>query len=119
MPLCIDQKIGTIVWNPLSSGKLTGKYQSNKPAPANARVAQGGNPVMAAANDDERLYAIIDVLTEVAEETGKTVAQVSLNWLLQRPPVANITIGARNGRATTTKPGCNRLGFICRPGEKN
>ena len=96
MPLGIDQKIGTIVWSPLSSGKLTGKYQRNKPTPANARVAQGGNPVMAAVNDDERLYDIIDALHEVAEETGKSVAQVSLNWLLQRPTVANIIIGARN-----------------------
>ncbi|MBC7422724.1 MAG: aldo/keto reductase [Ferruginibacter sp.] len=105
MPLGIDQKIGTIVWSPLSSGKLTGKYQRNKPAPANARVAQGGNPVMAAVNDDERLYDIIDALHEVAEETGKSVAQVSLNWLLQRPTVANIIIGARNEEQLTQNLG--------------
>src|SRR6195952_5115496 len=73
MPLGIDQKIGTIVWSPLSSGKLTGKYQRNKPAPADARVAQGGNPVKAAVNDDERLYDIVDALTEVAAEVGKSV----------------------------------------------
>lgn len=96
MPLGIDQKIGTIVWSPLASGKLSGKYQRNKEAPADTRVAQGGNPVIAASGDDERLYNIVDVLKEVAAETGKTVAQVSLNWLLQRPTIANIIIGARN-----------------------
>ena len=96
MPLGIDQKIGTIVWSPLASGKLSGKYQRNKPAPADARVAQGGSPVQAAITDEARLYDIVDLLDEVAEETGKTVAQVSLNWLLQRPTVDTIIIGARN-----------------------
>jgi len=47
-------------------------------------------------SDDERLYTIIDVLDELSKETGKTIAQISLNWLLQRPTVANIIIGARN-----------------------
>lgn len=96
MPLGIDQGIGTIVWSPLSSGKLTGKYKRNQPFPKDARVAQGGNPVKNTASDDERLYDIVDVLEEVSKETGKTVSQVSLNWLLQRPTVSNIIIGARN-----------------------
>jgi aryl-alcohol dehydrogenase-like predicted oxidoreductase len=96
MPLGIDQNIGTIVWSPLASGRLTGKYRRGAPDPADARVAQGGSPVEKGAVDNERLYSIIDQLDEIAEETGKTVAQVSLNWLLQRPTVANIIIGARN-----------------------
>ena len=96
MPLAIDQDVATIVWSPLSSGKLTGKYRRGKPMPADARVAQGGNPVLGVAADDERLYTIVDVLDELSRETGKTVAQISLNWLLQRPTVANIIIGARN-----------------------
>ncbi|GGB25406.1 aldo/keto reductase [Puia dinghuensis] len=96
MPLAIDQQVGTIVWSPLSSGKLSGKYRRGKPHPANARVAQGGNPVLGIAADDERLYAIVEVLDELSQETGKTHAQVALNWLLQRPTVANIIIGARN-----------------------
>ena len=96
MPLGIDQKIGTIVWSPLASGKLTGKYRRNKPMPADARVAQGGNPVLNTAQDDERLHSIVDVLDELANETGKSIAQISLNWLLQRPTVSNIIIGARN-----------------------
>ncbi|MBF4516919.1 aldo/keto reductase [Flavobacterium sp. ANB] len=94
MPLGIDQNIGTIVWSPLSSGKLSGKYKRNQPLPENARVAQGGSPVPD--SDIERLYNIVDVLEEVAQEVNKTVAQVSLNWLLQRPTIANIIIGARN-----------------------
>ena len=96
MPLAIDQKIGTIVWSPLASGMLSGKYRRNQPMPQNARVAQGGSPVPGEAIDNERLYKIIDRLDAIAKETGKTVAQVSLNWLLQRPTVSNIIIGARN-----------------------
>ncbi len=96
MPLGIDQNIGTIVWSPLASGKLSGKYRRGQAQPADARVAQGGNPVLGTSVDDERLYNIVDVLDEVAEETGKTISQISLNWLLQRPTISNIIIGARN-----------------------
>ena len=96
MPLGIDQNIGTIVWSPLASGMLTGKYRRNQPPPQNSRVVQGGSPVPGNAIDNERLYNIVDVLDQVAQETGKTVAQVSLNWLLQRPTVDNIIVGARN-----------------------
>jgi len=96
MPLAIDQKIGTIVWSPLASGLLSGKYRRNQPLPQNGRVVQGGSPVPKDTVDYEKLYNIVDRLDEIAEETGKTVAQVSLNWLLQRPTVDNIIIGARN-----------------------
>ena len=96
MPLGIDQKIGTIVWSPLASGMLTGKYRRNQPIPKNTRVAQGGSPVPANTIDNERLYNIIDRVDAIANETGKTAAQISLNWLLQRPTISNIIIGARN-----------------------
>jgi aryl-alcohol dehydrogenase-like predicted oxidoreductase len=96
MPLGIDQKIGTIVWSPLANGKLTGKYRRNQPPPADARVAQGGSAVITAVMDDERLFNILDVIDAISKETGKTIAQISLNWLLQRPTVSNIIIGARN-----------------------
>ena len=94
MPLALDQKISTIVWGPLSQGRLSGKFRRNQPMPALSRVAQGAGegPEI----PEERLYNIVDVLDATSAETGKTVAQVSLNWLLQRPTVASIIIGARN-----------------------
>ncbi|HTE32521.1 MAG TPA: aldo/keto reductase [Chryseolinea sp.] len=94
MPLGIDQRVGTLVWSPLASGLLSGKYRRNTPRP-NARVAQGGSPVPGFAVSDELLYKVVEVLYEIAEETEKTPAQISLNWLLQRPTVDNIIIGAR------------------------
>ncbi len=96
MPLGLDQKVGAIVWSPLAAGMLGGKYRRNQPMPADSRVAQGGSPIPAAVVDSDRLYTIMDVLDAVAEETGKTVAQVALNWVLQRPTVSSIIIGARN-----------------------
>ena len=94
MPLGIDQHVGTIVWSPLSAGKLTGKYRRNQPFPQEARIAQGGG--QGPDVPDDFFFNLIDVLDEIAKETGKSVAQVSLNWLLQRPTVVNIIIGARN-----------------------
>jgi len=92
MPLGLDQQIGSIIWSPLSAGQLSGKYGRNKPIPAEGRLAQGGSP----AENDEVFYNTIDMLHEVAEEVGKSVAQVALNWLVQRPTVSSIIIGARN-----------------------
>lgn len=96
MPLGIDQKVGALVWSPLAAGLLTGKYRRNRPLPPEGRVAQGGSPVPSSAIPNELLYNIVDVLEEISTETGKTVAQVSLNWLLQRPTVSSLVIGARN-----------------------
>ena len=95
MPLAIDQKIGAIVWSPLAAGKLGGRYRRDKLVPGDGRVAQGGSPVPAHAIDDELLYNIVDAMDVIAAETNKTVAQVALNWLLQRPTVSSIIIGAR------------------------
>ncbi|MGZ3872214.1 MAG: aldo/keto reductase [Mucilaginibacter sp.] len=94
MPLGTDQKVSTIVWSPLASGQLSGKFRRGQPIPDDNRTQKGGSH--GPATDFEHLYNIVDALDEVAEETGKSVAQVSLNWLLQRPTVANLVIGARN-----------------------
>jgi aryl-alcohol dehydrogenase-like predicted oxidoreductase len=94
MPLAIDQKVSTIVWSPLSSGRLGGKFRRNQPVPQDNRMSQGGSH--GPATNFDLLYNIVDALDEVAEETGKSVPQIALNWLLQRPTVANIIIGARN-----------------------
>jgi aryl-alcohol dehydrogenase-like predicted oxidoreductase len=94
MPLALDQKIGTMVWSPLGWGRLTGKLRRGAPLPEVSRLhktSAQGPPV-----DDEHLYKVVDAIDQIAAETGKSVAQISLNWLLQRPTVANIVIGARN-----------------------
>jgi aryl-alcohol dehydrogenase-like predicted oxidoreductase len=94
MPLGLDQKVGLMVWSPLGWGRLTGKIRRNQPLPQTSRLhdtAQYGPPV-----PDEYLFNVVDVLTEISQETGKTIPQISLNWLLQRPTVVNVVIGARN-----------------------
>ncbi len=96
MPLGIDQKVGSIIWSPLAGGKLGGKYRRNQPLPQNSRAAQGGSPVPDAVTHEEVLYNVVDVLEELAGETGKSIAQVAINWLLQRPTVSSVIIGARN-----------------------
>lgn len=94
MPLGIDQRVGTMVWSPLAAGRLGGKYRRSNPAPADSRRQQGGGE--GPPTNNELLFRIIDALDDIASATGKTPAQVALNWLLQRPTVANIVIGARN-----------------------
>lgn len=96
MPLAIDQKVGALVWSPLAAGLLTGKYRRNEPVPKDARVTQGGSPVPSSVISDELLYNTIDALDEISKETGKSIAQISLNWLLQRPTVSSLVVGARN-----------------------
>lgn len=94
MPLGIDQGIGGVIWSPLGWGRLTGKIRRGQPRPEVSRLpgsSDFGPPV-----DEERLYRVVDALDRIAEETGKTVPQIALNWLLQRPTVSTIVIGARN-----------------------
>jgi aryl-alcohol dehydrogenase-like predicted oxidoreductase len=93
MPLGIDQGVGLMVWSPLGWGRLTGKIRRGQPNQSGriaAGGAEGGPPV-----SDEYLFGVVDALDAVAAETGKTVAQVALNWLLTRPTVCNIVVGAR------------------------
>jgi len=94
MPLALDQQVSAIVWSPLGWGRLTGKIRRGSALPATSRLhktADAGPPV-----SDEYVYQVVDALDAVAQETGKTVAQIALNWLLQRPSVANVIVGARN-----------------------
>jgi aryl-alcohol dehydrogenase-like predicted oxidoreductase len=96
MPLALDQGLGAIVWSPLGWGRLTGKIRRGTPPPPGSRLhrtADYGPPVT-----DEHLHGVIDALDEIAEETGKAVPQIALNWLLQRPTVSSVLIGARDER---------------------
>lgn len=95
MPLGVDQKVGALIWSPLAAGLLTGKYKRNQPLPEGTRVAQGGSPVPSSVISNEVLYNVLDVLEEISLDTHKSIAQVSLNWLLQRPTVSSLIIGAR------------------------
>lgn len=94
MPLGLDQGVGLMVWSPLGWGRLTGKIRRGETSKS-GRVASGGH-VGGPKVEDEHLFTVVDALDAVAQETGKSVAQVALNWLLSRPTVANIVVGARN-----------------------
>src|SRR6266403_2436651 len=96
MPLALDQGVGALVWSPLGWGRLTGKIRRSTGIPKDSRlntkvVADTGPQV-----PEEYLYDVVDAIDEIAKETGKTVPQIALNWLLQRPTVSTLVIGARN-----------------------
>ncbi len=96
MPLGVDQKVGAVVWSPLGWARLTGKIRRSQPRPETSRLRSQlavdvGPPV-----EDEALYRVVEAIDEIAKETGKTVPQIAINWLLQRPTVSTVIIGARN-----------------------
>ena len=96
MPLAAEEGVGALVWSPLGWGRLTGHVRRGAPLPAGSRLnatADFGPPV-----DEERLHSIVDVLDALAEETGRTIPQIAINWLLGRPTVASVIVGARNER---------------------
>jgi len=94
MPLGLAEGVGAVVWSPLGWGRLTGKIRRGAALPATSRLhttADRGPPV-----EDELLFRVVDALDEIASETGKTVPQIALNWLLQRPTVSSVIVGARD-----------------------
>ncbi len=96
MPLGLDQGVGALVWSPLGWGRLTGKIRRGTGIPEvsrlNSKMVNDAGPQVPL----EHLYTVVDALDEVAKETGKTVPQIALNWLLRRPTVSTLIIGARN-----------------------
>ncbi len=96
MPLALDQGVGAVVWSPLGMGRLGGKFRRGQAAPAVSRLNDPGTVKVAPPADDEHVFRIVDALDIVAKETGKSVAQVALNWVLQRPTISTVIIGARD-----------------------
>ena len=94
MPLGLDQGVGAVVWSPLGWGRLTGRIRRGQPLPHDSRLQ--ATVAFAPPVDGERLFRVTDALEEVATESGRPVPQIALNWLLQRPGIATILIGARN-----------------------
>lgn len=94
MPLALDQGLGTMVWSPLGWGRLTGRYRRGA-APKEGRIATGG-AVGGPEVDEERLYSLVDALDEIVGETGRTIPEIAIAWLLTRPSVVNVIIGARD-----------------------
>jgi aryl-alcohol dehydrogenase-like predicted oxidoreductase len=96
MPLGLDQKVGAVVWSPLGWAKLTGKIRRGQPLPPVSRLQSKLNADVGPQVSNEYLYTVVDAIDEIAREIGKTVPQIALNWLLQRPTVSTLVIGARN-----------------------
>jgi len=94
MPLGLDQKVGAMVWSPLGWGRLTGKIRRGQPVPEGIRYPQTAQAAPQA--EDEYLFKVIDAMDKVAAESGKSITQIALNWLLQRPTVSSVIVGARN-----------------------
>lgn len=94
MPLGLAENIGAIVWSPLGWGRLTGRLRRSRPEPPSRRLRE--TKAFAPPVDDERLFGLVDALDAIAEETGKSIPQIAINWLLQRPTVATVLVGARD-----------------------
>jgi aryl-alcohol dehydrogenase-like predicted oxidoreductase len=94
MPLGRDQGVGALVYSPLGWGRLTGRIGRDRPIPAGSRLHETEQFAPPVAED--HLYRVIDALEVVAAETGRSVPQVAINWLLHRPTVSSVIIGARD-----------------------
>jgi aryl-alcohol dehydrogenase-like predicted oxidoreductase len=94
MPLGIDQKVGALIWSPLGWGRLTGKIRRGQPLPAVSRLHKTAE--MGPQVPIEHVHKVVEAIDEVAKETGKSVPQIAVNWLLQRPTVSSVILGARN-----------------------
>ncbi|MEM9797799.1 MAG: aldo/keto reductase [Pseudomonadota bacterium] len=93
VPMGLDQGLGMLVWSPLSGGLLSGKFRRDQPAPENTRTSALGAP---GTIDDEHLYGVIDELVAISLERNAKPSQIALSWLLSKPGVSSVIVGARN-----------------------
>jgi aryl-alcohol dehydrogenase-like predicted oxidoreductase len=107
VPISIDQGVGLLVWSPLAGGLLSGKYRRGQQGPEESRLLSGWDepPV----RDQDKLYDIVEVLVEVAKDRGSSPAQVALAWLLERPAVTSVIVGARTTEQLTDNLGAADL----------
>ena len=114
MPLALDQGVGCVAWSPLGFARLTGKIRRGQPLPETSRLrhsdATAGGPTV----PDEYLFRVVDALDAIAEETGKTVPQVAINWVLRRPSVSTCDHRRPRRGAAPPEPGRDRLGADAR-----
>jgi aryl-alcohol dehydrogenase-like predicted oxidoreductase len=96
MPLALDQRVGTVVWSPLGWARLTGRIRRGQPMPQQSRLQNQATADAGPQISEPYLYRVVDAIDEIAKETDKTVPQIAINWLLQRPTVSTVIIGARN-----------------------
>lgn len=96
MPLGLDQGVGAVVWSPLGFGRLGGKVRRGQTLPKVSRLQDANTVRIAPPVDDEFVFGVVDVLDEIAKETGRHIAQIAINWVLQRPSVSTVIIGARD-----------------------
>jgi aryl-alcohol dehydrogenase-like predicted oxidoreductase len=115
MPLAVDQGVGAVVWSPLGWARLTGKFRRGQPVPADTRLQNKAAHDAGPQVPEDYLYLVVDALDEVAKETGKTLPQIALNWLLQRPTVSTLVIGARNEEQLRANLGA--LGWALTPAQ--
>ena len=96
LPLAVDQGVGTVVWSPLGWGRLTGRIRRGQPLPEDSRLRSKRAFDKGPQVPEERLYRVVDALEIISQQTGKSIPQVAINWLLSRPTVATVIIGAHN-----------------------
>src|SRR6185503_1170610 len=109
MPLALDQKVGAVVWSPLGMGRLGGKVRRGQSLPAVSRLNDPGTVKIAPPAEDEFVFRVVDALDVIAKETGKSVAQIAINWVLQRPTVTTLIIWMKDEEHIIKKSGVKRI----------
>jgi aryl-alcohol dehydrogenase-like predicted oxidoreductase len=98
IPACVSEGLGLLPWSPLGGGWLTGKYRRDQRPEGATRLGEDperGVEAYDRRNDRERTWSVLDTVRAVAEQRGRSMAQIALGWLVDRPAVASVILGAR------------------------